>query len=99
MKYILLRRTWHSFIQEVPIIFPVEFNHKEVFDSVKQGVQGLEDAVLVSAGFLNILDAPHCFGLSDTLHSSSRGSVDSNTIRNYINNRGIVDWDLDEAHA
>ena len=74
MKYIVFKRTWYSFIQEVPIIFPIELNHREVFESVKN-VDGMEDAVLVSAGFLNLLQAPHCFGNSDSLarmlHKSS----------------------------
>ena len=92
MKYIVLKRTWYSFIQEIPIIFPVELNHKNIFDAVKD-VDGMEDAVLVSAGFLNILHAPHCFGNSDTLHTTSRGVIDSNIIRNFINNRGVLDED------
>jgi len=90
MKYIVFKRTWHSFIQEVPIIFPSELNHEEVFHSLK-GVDGMEDAVLVSAGFLDLLYAPHCFGNSDTLHMTSRGLADANMIKNYINNRGIID--------
>ncbi len=90
MKYIVFKRTWHSFIQELPIIFPIELNHKEVFDSVKN-VDGMEGAVLVSAGFLNLLHAPHCFGNSDSLRTKSRGPIDADMIRNYINNRGIVD--------
>jgi len=90
VKYIVLKRTWHSFIQEVPIIFPGDLNHNEVFDSIK-GLVGMEDAMLVSAGFLTILDAPYCFGNSDTLHAVSRGPVDADMIKNFINNHGIVD--------
>jgi hypothetical protein len=90
MKYIVFRRTWHSFIQECPVIFPSELNHEEVFHALKD-VDGMEDAALVSAGFLDLLHAPHCFGNSDTLHATSRGSVDANMIKDYINNRGIID--------
>lgn len=90
MKYIVLKRTWHSYQQEVPIIFPMELNHKEVFDSIKN-VDGMKNAVLVSAGFLNIMEAPHCFGNSDALSSTSRGQIDANMIRNYVNNHGMLE--------
>ncbi len=91
MKYIMLKRTWNSLVQELPIIFPEELPHNEVFDSIKAGVRCMENAELVSAGFVHILDTPHCFGVSDSLCSESRRSVDSNRIREYINNHGVVD--------
>ena len=91
MKYIMLKRPWNSSVQELPIIFPEELPHNEVFDSIKAGVGALEDAELVSAGFVHILDTPHCFGVSDSLFSESRRSVDSNRIREYINNHGVLD--------
>lgn len=89
MKYIVFKRTWYSLMQELPIIFPIELNHKQIFDSVKT-VDGMEGAVLVSAGFLNIMHAPHCFGNSDSLHVTSRRSIDANMIKNYVNNRGLL---------
>lgn len=92
MKYIVLKRNWHSlFVQELPIIFPEELNHKQIFDSVKN-VEGMADALVVSGGFLHILNPPICFGNSDSLLTTSRGAVDAELIRHYINNRGVLDF-------
>ncbi len=92
MKYIVLKRTWHHFTQECPIIFPEEFTHPEVFYAITEGIADMKDVALVSAGFINILNEPHCFGVSGGLNNlASRGTVDSYRIREYINDRGIVD--------
>lgn len=98
MKYIVIRRTWRSFIQECPVIFPEEFTHPEMFEAIRKGVEDMEDAELVSAGFLDIMTALNCYGMSGGLKSASRGAADTNLIREYINDRGVVGWQT-EGHA
>jgi hypothetical protein len=90
MKYLVLRRTWCAYTQEVPIIFPKDLMHSQVFDSVKS-VVGMEDAEVISAGFLHMLNAPYCYGNSDTLRATSRGAIDAAMIKDFINSRGILD--------
>jgi hypothetical protein len=98
MKYIVIRRTWRTFVQECPIIFPEEFTHPQMFEAIKGGIEDMEDAVIVSAGFVDIMTMLNCHGVSGGLKLASRGSVDSSRIREYINDRGVVGFDH-EAQA
>lgn len=82
MKYIMLQKhLGNNIIQRIPIIFPSNLVHEDVFYACKN-IEGLESTEIVSAGDFNTINCK-CSGKSETLNVKSDSEEDSTIIFTY----------------
>ena len=93
MKYVVIRRTLGTVVQEFPVIFPDDLPHRDVAEAIGFVVSRLppKDTVVngpVSAGQVIFEKAPHCYGWSAGLTLDSR-PTDSTLIFTMDSTNGI----------
>lgn len=94
MKYIMVRINPHDSesVREFPVIFPSFMNHDETAEAIISNLidkhEHIEDAIIVSAGFINSIDGS-TYGRSETLDLESRPD-DQHFIRGFDYHHGIM---------
>ena len=94
MKYIMLKVEQGDIDRELPIIFPDQFVHEDIFKALVRSTDPSSNLIItgvVSAGFINSADIrSKCYGESTTLKKKSRGQEDDNRIKMMDYFHGIV---------
>lgn len=93
MKYIVVSISMGpNLVKEIPIIFPNDLVHANVFEAIKT-MKHLGEAKIVSAGELSSLGiTSECHGQSTSLKGVvSRETTDTKLIQNYDYFHGLVD--------
>lgn len=80
-NYVVLSLNGESLTREIPIIYPDFISHIDIVRAAL-AIEGLEGAVPVSAGSLDVATG-HCFGKSETLGLVSREDDDRRLINSY----------------
>lgn len=95
MKYIVLQTENGDIQKELPIIFPDELVHSEVYKALVRSSDPNSDLIItgcVSAGSINSFDInPRCHGESTSLKIKSREETDDELIKMMDYFHGIVE--------